>query len=1058
MKRLRVFLACIVFVGVNYLQAQTVQITGTVTSAEDGKPVIGASVVVKGTTIGTATDIDGNYLLSVPQTATTLEVSFVGMITQDVVIGGRNVVNVILKTDAQELEEVIVVAYGTSKRESFTGSAKAVDAKTLEKRTVTSVTKALDGAIPGVQSTSGGGQPGANSNIRIRGFGSINASNSPLYVVDGIPYDGNVNAINPDDIASVSVLKDASASALYGARGANGVIIITTKRGAESREPEVRFKAVFGQAERTSGRYETVTTDEYMELLFEAYRNQLINEGNSFEAATTIALNGDDEANLQSFMGVLGGEQYNPYNIPSNQLIDPTTGKIVPNATLLYSDDWYQEALRENPFRNDYQLSVTGGTDKSKYLFSMGYLNDNGIVENSKFTRITNRINLDSQVKEWMKAGMSASYSLTKQNYLMDQGSSYSNIWHTTLTMAPLYPVYQRNADGTFLLDSDGNKQYDYGGQRAYNPNFNTIATLFDDSRSLNADNLSGRTYVDFDTDKDIPFIKDLKFTINFGFDYRGSDQLIYYNPVHGNAMSIGGAVYKTNNRTLSYTLNQLLNYSKKFDQHSIDVLLGHEYYDLGYNFFYAEKQGFTFQGITELDGASTTTGSSSYFDTYRVESYLSRLNYNFADRYYFSASFRTDGSSRFHKDSRWGQFWSVGGSWRVSEESFMKPVTWINNMTLKASYGSQGNDMLLKADENPNYYAWQSFYSTDWANNNMGGVWLTSLENKEVEWEKNNNLNIGIDARLFDRLSLGAEYFHKTTSDLLLYRPLATSTGFNGYFDNIGSMVNQGIELDLFGQILTGDFSWGLGTQVSFIKNKVTELVTEDQEIITGSLIIKVGEPINSFYLPTSAGIDPLTGQQLYLIKKQVEVDGVTTYVEEVTNNYNLAAQYKSIHGSRIPNFYGSITNNFAYKNFDLSLLLTYSVGGKVIDNVYNTLFSLRNPGTNLHSHLLRRWQNPGDITDVPKLVLGQVDYVTDAKLVDASYLSIRNVSFGYTLPSSVSKNVGIQSCRFFITGDNLALFTKLQGMDPQYNFQGNQNFSYVPLRVLSLGIDLKF
>jgi TonB-linked SusC/RagA family outer membrane protein len=739
-----------VFVGVNFLQAQTVQITGTVTSADDGMPIPGASVLVKGTSVGVATDIDGNYSISVPASATTLVFSFVGMVTQEIEISGRTIINIVLRTDAQELEEIIVVAYGTSRKESFTGSAKTVDTKALEKRTVTNVTKALDGAVPGVQATSGGGQPGSGSDIRIRGFGSINASNSPLYVVDGIPYDGNVNAINPDDIASVSVLKDASASALYGARGANGVIIITTKRGSETKEPEVRFKAVFGQSERTIGRYETVSTSEYLELLFEAYRNQLINEGYSNAAASTIALNGDEGENLLSYMGILGGEGYNPFSVPSNQLIDPVTGKVVSNATLLYSDDWYKEATRENPFRSDYQLSVNGGNDRTQYLFSMGYLNDYGIVENSKFSRITNRLSIDSQVKEWIKAGMSASYSLTKQNYLTDSGSSYDNIWFTTLTMAPIYPVYVRNSDGSFALDTEGNKVYDYGLNRAYNPNFNTIATLFDDSRSLNADNLSGRTYLDFDTDKDIPIVKDLKLTLNLGFDYRGSDRLMYYNPMHGNARAIGGAAYKYNYRTLSYTFNQLLTYNKKFGEHSIDVLMGHEFYDYGYNYFYAEKQGFTFLGITELDGASTTTGSSSYYDTYKVESYLSRLNYNFADRYYFSGSFRTDGSSRFHQDARWGKFWSVGASWRVSEEAFMKPVTWLTNMTLKASYGSQGNDMLLMGG-NPNYYAWQSFFSTDWANNNMGGVWLTSLENQEVEWEKINNLNFGIDAKLFE-------------------------------------------------------------------------------------------------------------------------------------------------------------------------------------------------------------------------------------------------------------------------------------------------------------------
>ncbi|MFA8435175.1 MAG: SusC/RagA family TonB-linked outer membrane protein [Marinifilaceae bacterium] len=1040
-----VFLICI---GVQIATAQTKQITGTVTSAEDGLGIPGVSVVVKGTTMGASTNIDGFYSLQAKSTDV-LVFSFVGMEQQEIVVGDKTTIDVVLNSTSIGVDEVMVVAYGTAKKESFTGSVQMVDSEKLEKRTVSSISKALEGTVAGVQTTSGGGQPGAGASIRIRGFGSINASSSPLYVVDGIPYDGNINALNPDDIASVSVLKDASASALYGARGANGVVIITTKRGGE-KEPEIRFKAVYGVASRATEEYETVNPKEYMELAYEAYKNQLIySDGYSADEAAILALQGG--AGVPSYMEMYGGEKYNLFSIASDKLIDPATGKMVANAEYKYRPDWFDEATRDNPLRSDYQLSVTGGNEKTQYMFSAGYLEDKGLVEKSSFKRYSGRMNLDSQLKEWVKAGMSTSYSMTEQNYLTDSGTSYNNIWYSALGIAPIYPVYERDAKGNFILDANGKKQFDYGKDRPYASNFNSIATLFDDSRDVRYDNLSGRTYMEFDTDnEDVGFLKDLKLSVNFGFDYRHGDKLIYNNPYHGDAGNVGGRGYKYSYRLLSYTFNQLLNYSKKIGDHSFDVLVGHEYYDKESSTFYGSKQGYVFGGLTELDAAAVPTGVGSYVETYRVESFLSRLNYSFADKYYFSGSYRKDGSSRFNEDYRWGDFWSVGGSWRVSQEDFLQSVEWLNNLTLKASYGSQGNDMLLSGDD-PNYYAWQSFYSLQWPNNNMGGVWLTSLENKEVEWEKNKNMNIGLEGRLFDRVSLSVDYFHKKTTDLLLYRPKSTSTGFNGYWDNIGDMVNKGVDIELSADIFKGDFNWNFTTQWSLLRNEVTKLTTEGQEIVDGSFIVTKGKPINSFYLPKSAGVDPLTGKQLYYVKDD---EGNRT----VTDSYNEAANNKVIMGSRIPDFYGSVSNTFSYKGFDLSVLLTYSVGGEVLDYVYSGLLSTRDPGGNLHKAKLRRWQKPGDVTDVPRLELGSVNRMTDNQLMDASYLSIKNVSLGYSFPSSMTAKMGLKQLRIFLTGDNLAVFSKLKGMDPQYNFSGSQNYSYVPVKVVSLGVDVKF
>lgn len=1049
MRKFALIVLAIAFIGMQAANAQVRRITGTVTQASDGATIPGVSVVVKGTSIGTVTNIDGVYQLDVPQDATTLVFSFVGLKTTEATITG-SVVNVALAPEVFGVDEVLVVAYGTARKSSFTGSAEIVGSDKLERRTVATVTKAIEGTVAGVQATSGGGQPGSGSALRIRGFGSINASSAPLYVVDGVPYDGVISAINPNDIESVSVLKDASASALYGARGANGVVIITTKKGSDG-EPVINFKTTLGVSSRAFPDYDKVDEAKYMELAYESVKNQLIfSSGQSREAAAQNA--------LTRYMNEFGGEIYNPFNIPSNQLIDPATGKINPNAKLKYSDRWIDEATRENPMRKEYQLSINGGNDRTRYLMSVGYLDEEGLAKNTQFNRYTGRINIDSDLKEWLKSGMSASFSNTKQNYLTDSGSAYNNIWFSASNMGPIYPVYIRDENGDFVLDDQGNKQFDYGVNRPSASNFNSIATLYEDRRNIKYDNLSGRGFLEFDTDReDLGMLKDFKFSLNMGFDYYHGDRLIYNNPFFGDGASVKGRGYKYNYRTFSYTFNQLLTYDRKFGLHNINVLAGHEFYSLERSTLYAAKQGFAFGGLYELSAAATPTAADSWTDTYLVESYLSRINYDFADKYYLSGSFRTDGSSRFHPDKRWGQFWSLGGAWRISQEGFMQTADFIDNLTLKASYGSQGNDMLLNSDGTDNYYAWQSFYDLGYPNNTNGGVYLTSLENKDLLWEKNQNLNVGIESKMFDsRLSLSAEYFHKLTTDLLLFKPMATSTGFDGYWDNVGNMVNKGIDVTIGVNIIrTSKFQWNANLMVSRLRNEVTKLSTDDQEIVIGSRIIKVGYPINSFYISRSAGVDPMTGAQLYWIKSK---DANDNEIDIISDSYNLASANKYIMGSRIPDFYGSFSNDLRFGDFDFSFLTTYSVGGKVLDGVYNNLMGMRSAGNAWHTHMTRAWKQPGDITDVPRLQLGAVNQVTDRFLIDASYFAIKNITFGYNLPKKINNNIGINQLRLFATADNVYLFSKLKGNDPQYNFTGGQDFSYVPIRTISLGLDLRF
>lgn len=1035
------------FVGIGLVNAQVSQVTGTVVSAEDGLPVVGASVLVKGTTVGTVTDIDGNFTISgVPEDGKIIVVSFIGLKSQELPI--EPVMNVTLQSDAKVLEEVMVVAYGVAKKESFTGSAEVIKSEKIQARPVANVTKALDGLVSGVQTTSGSGQPGSGVSVVVRGYGSINSSQNPLYVVDGVPYDGNVVSINPNDIESMTVLKDASAGALYGSRGANGVVMITTKRG-NSGKVKVNLKANWGVASRAIPRYETMDEAGYIETIYQSYKNNLvINNGMSPQAASVVALQ-----NMKTGPTAIFGanEQYNPFNYSITELIDPATGKVRSDAVLKYSEDWMDEAMRNNPLRQEYNVSFTGGNEKTKYMFSVGYLDEKGLLKTTGFTRYNGRMNIESEVTDWFKAGMNASYSRNESNTAVENSSGSSNVWYTAQLMAPIFPVYEKDAEGKDIIDVNGNKVFDYGTNRpaGASADWHTIATLYDDKYANNSDNLSGRLFAEIGNLKE-GVLEGLKLSVNYGFDLVSADNMTYYNPYNGNSVSVKGSLQKSASRTFSFTFNQLLSYDRTFNKHHINALVGHEFYKYNYQYLGASKTGFPFGGLYELDAATNITGASSYQHNYAVESVLSRFAYDFDDRYYLSASFRTDGSSRFHKDNRWGQFWSVGANWRISREKFMKDVSWVDNLSMKVSYGVQGNDNI------GTYYAWQSLYNFGSSNADYPGLSASSLGNPDLKWEKNANLNAGVEGRFMNRFNVAVEWYSRKTTDMLMLFPMASSLGFDGYNKNIGSMRNTGWDITLGADIFQGDsFNWRFTVMGSTVKNKVLQLA-DKPEIISGNYIIKEGETLNSFYTATSAGVDPATGKQLYWVW-DTDKNGVRGE-KYISDSQSKATACKEIQGSRIPDIYGSFSNEFRYKNFDLSVLCTYSVGGKVLDGVYNTLMYGNYIGQAKSAHLERAWKQPGDITDVPRIEIGKSYIITDNNLINASYLAIKNITLGYTLPAKVLKSLGLESLRLTATGDNLVLFNHLKGMDPQYNFTGGTNFGYVPVRTISFGIDVTF
>ncbi len=1045
-KRLTMFMACL-FLSLGVALAQT-KVNGTVTSQDDGQPVIGASVMVVGTQSGTVTDTNGRFSLTVPEGKRMLRITYVGM--EPIEVSARPNMRIMLTSDQKALDEVIVVAYGTAKKASFTGSAESVNAEDIDLRPISSVTKALEGNVSGVQMTSSSGQPGSSPSIRIRGFGSINASSSPLYVVDGIPYDGSLSSINPSDIESMTVLKDASSGALYGARGANGVIMITTKKGKEGRT-NVTWRSNIGWSNRANKRYSNVSQKDFVQLTYEALRNAAWAGGATWAEA--------EEAGRYGLYSELGGETYNPFkNYTWDTIIDPATGMVQADAKSAWNEDWLDAVTRENAFRHEHQFSLSGGSEKNKYSLSLAYLNEDGILQTTSFQRYTARVNVESKINDWFSAnvGLNAAHSIS--NFSDYSGTSYSNVWYTAQFVNPLFPVYLKDADGNTVY-KNGKIQYDWGEAHENGDirpgsmtDHSSLGMLMLDKTQTLSDIAGMRSGLVFGSDNDnMGWAKGIKLAINFGFDYHNSRYSNFMNMEHGNQAASGGLMEKSNGRTQSYTFNQLLTWNRTFGKHSFDVLFGHEYYAYKYNYMLAGRTGMM-AGINELRPGATLYEADSYQQDYRINSWLSRLNYNFADRYYFSASLRSDASSRFKKGNRTGTFWSLGANWRISQEQFMKDVKWVDNLSFKVSYGEQGNDNV------GSYYAWQGLSSVAYPNANTVGALVSTLENADLSWEKNGNFNIGLEGTILNRrIRFSAEYYHRKTTDMLLSYPMAVSTGFGGYDANVGNMKNQGFEFEISGTpVRTQDFEWNLTWMGSTIKNEVTKLTAESPEILSGNYIIKEGLPLNTFYLRKSAGVDPATGKELFWAYDKDENGNIIN--EHITSSYSEASACRYEMGSRIPDLYGSISTDLSYKGLSLSILTTYSMGGKVLDGLYYSGMNMTYLSGTWNNNVLRRWQKPGDVTDVPRVEIQGKTYYTDRYLVDASYFAIKNITLSYSLPKAWVRKARLNGVKVYGSYDNVVLWSHLDGMDPQYNFSGGTTYDYSPNKTLTVGLEVNF
>ena len=1022
------------------VHAQKITVTGQVTVSVDGSPLPGAAVLEKGGSGYAITDIDGYYSISVPSDAT-LVYSCMGMIEKAVAVGGRERIDVALETDVNVLDDVLVVAYGTASKESFTGSAETIRGDKLRDRSVADVSKMLDGQMSGVMTTSGSGQPGSGSGIMIRGFGSINASSSPLIVVDGIPYDGSLNSLNPNDIESISVLKDASAGALYGSRGANGVVIVTTKRGDSTEDRiTVDFTARLGVNSMAIPPYETVDASQYMSQMYRATYNDLVyTEGYLPKVAAEMT----PSRLAKSILGT--GNRYNIFDRDVESLFD-ADGHVVGDAAMKYSSNWLDAAKAKLPTRQEYLFSMNGASDVSKYLASLSYLDENGTITTTAFRRITARAGAEFTPYEWLEFGLNGNYSNSRSDYLGASGTEANNIWYTAMMMAPIYPVYETDADGSYIL-ADGERVFDYGSSRpagAQN-NRNCIATLFDDDYYSISDNINLRGHLGIS-------FGDFKLTSSLGADVINTYNTTMFNRNNGNAAGTG-RLTKESQRTQSYTWNQLLTYKRSFDDHTVDAMAGHEFYTADVRYLVGQRTGFPFDEFDELGMGSTLAEANSVGDVYSIDSWLCRANYNYADKYYFSGSLRTDGSSRFIKEHRWGVFWSLGASWRVSQESFLEDVSWIDNMTLKASYGVQGNDNI------GSYYAWQALYDMNYPNASSSGAIVASLENKEVTWEKNGNVNVGLEFKMLGRLTGTLEWYKRTTTDMLLEYPIAISLGFPGYYANVGKMFNTGTDLTLGYDILNSpDLYWNVSVMGSTVRNRVVSLTGNGEDINNGVYLIREGEPVNTFYMARSAGVDPATGEQLYLAYAKDESGRPVEGSEYVTNDATVASGCKWLCGSRLPAVYGSFSSNLHIKGVDLTALFTYSLGGKIYDSTYRSLMEPSFVGQTYHVNSLRAWAHAGDVTDVPKITSTATTVINDRFLIDASYFSVKSISVGYTFKTPFLEKYHVRSARLYASGDNLVMFSALKGLNPQASFTGSTSYTYTPNRTVSIGVDLKF
>ena len=1065
MRKILLLMTSILCAGLTY--AQDITVSGTVTDAESGEPMMSVTVAVLGSTGGTTTNLDGNYSIKVASDAE-LSFMFMGYETETVAVNGQRTINVAMIPEEKMVDEIVVQAYGTTTRAQFVGSSIAVDGDKIAAKSVSNVTNALAGLSSGVQVVNGSGQPGTGATIRIRGVGSINGGTTPLYIIDGTPAEsGTINLLNSHDIESMTVLKDAAATAIYGARGANGVIMITTKSGNKSSKGVINFEAKYGRSSRGVPNYDVMTDPKmYYETAYQALYNSQIYAGQSSAAAYAYA---DAQLFTQSGVG------YQVYTVPDGELFIGRNFKMNPHATEGYSDgnyyykadNWEKETLKSNNLRKEYNLSMSGGDDKIQYFMSGGYLDDPGIINGSGFERFTLRSKVDAQVKKWLKAGVSMSYAYANYRNPGSQSSwgSTGNVFYTSNMMAPIYPFYVRTADGAIKVDERGYKIYDTGTytnatRPGSAPRGNQSINLLIDDNNSHRDDISANAYLTFN-----PF-KGFYFTARVAPEVYNSRSDALSNPFYGST-TVQGAVSVDHERMVAVNQQYLANYKLSInDDNKLELLAGFESYSLKDQTLSGTNDHLFSPFVSELNNAygtqpaSSKVGSST--DSYSTQGFMGRVQYDLLNRYFFNATVRHEASSRFSPDKRWGTFGSIGAAWMLSEEDFIQNLGFVDDLKLKVSYGTQGNDQI------GTYYAYMDRYSISY--NSETGEYsktLASKGNPDLTWEAQKLFNAGIEfAVLNNRLDGSIEFFNRVNSDMLFNVPMPPSAGYSSQRQNVGSVANRGIEFELGYQIINNkNFKWNIDGNITHVKSEILELPEYTKAtggIKSSSYILKEGGSLNQAYMVKWAGVDRETGVGLY-------------YVDPDNGDYSTTPNYADAKqadlGDVSVKFYGGFSTSIEAYGFDFTAQFSYQLGGKEYDGGYEELMHAgAQLGRNWHKDILNAWTPENTNTDVPRLCTTD-DFdqdVTDRWLVSSNYLSLNNITLGYTLPLKLTRKAQISKARFYVSGDNLALLSARKGYDPRQaqNSSGtglsistsSGNYVYSQLKVLSAGVSLTF
>lgn len=1008
--------------AVNRQQQRT--ITGKVIDVDDAGVLVGVSVKIKGTQTGTITNEEGVFQLNVKSTDKTLVFSLVGYVTKEVPISALIRYDVSLAKDTKLLDEV-VIAFGTSTKTELTNSVATVSAKDIEQRPISNLTSALVGVSPGIQTTAGSGQPGDGPDIRIRGFTSVTNDNNPLYIVDGAPYEGVISNINPNDIESISVLKDASATSLYGARAANGVVLITTKKGSAGDKNPIKANVSTALSSRALPRYEVLDAYQYYPIAWEIIKNS---NGNSGPYATQ---------KLASFIG------WNPFNVSDDEIVY-ADGTLNPNAKLLYPEDTgFSEHLKRLGVRTDAGISVSGGSAKANHYLSLNYLNDEGYIIGSGMQRFSGRLRVNTTPLKWLTVGLNVAANFTNTSRVNESSGAGDNPFYIDLVLAPIYPVYRHDPiTGAYLLDANGDKMYERGD---YKPVFTGRNVVYE---MLNNITSQKRNSFTFANTLDAKISKTLKFTSNFSAyvnNYRGED---YDNSVMGDSYTIGRNV-RTNSQQYYLNWSKILTWTKRYNKHRFSVLAGHENYYNYWDQITGRGYGETVQGVTALDNF-TSTRSDGYNRLYTTQGFLSKFDYSYNSIYIFSASFRSDGSSRFGDGNKWANFWSVSGAYNIDKEKFFN-VKWINSLKIRASYGMVGND------KTGNYFTSRMLYTLDYDNGNEGGALLTQAGNANLKWETNANADVAIElTALKNRLNVTAELFRRQSNNLLFDVRLPVTSGLLTMDENFGSMRNQGIELQLQGTPLkTKNFSWALDMNLTHLDNKILSLPSTYSGIRIGNKRYLEGYSMYEFFVRDWRAINPANGGNLYEPKDKGQVASrVILNGDTLTSSINNTAY--TLAGSAIPVLYGSIGTTFTYKNWSLRLMGIFQTGGYTYDNDYQRLMIRGTAGRAMHVDQLKRWQYPGDITTVAKLQTNTTSYNNSQYITPSDYFNFRMVALTYVLPKRFLARMKIGSAKAFINGENLFITSKRKGMDPTQNYTGEASYTYAPSRIVSMGLNL--